>query len=200
LELDLLEHYLLKRAVCCFQRDAVAPRLHFETAIVLECSDANVIVAHADVLAPARTAGAAADVAAAVVAAAVVAAVVVAAAVVAAAVVAAAVVAAVVVAAAVVAAAVVAAAVVAAAVVAAADVAAAVVAAAVVAAAVVAAAVVTAADLAVAALDDANYVKAATLAGHIGCDAAHVELRSCFEYHCHDTEEQVSEKISIRAQ
>ena len=143
----------------------MAPRLHFETAIVLECSDANVIVAHADVLAPARTVGAAADVAAAVVAAAVVAA-----------------------------------AVVAAAVVAAAVVAAAVVAAAVVAAAVVAAAVVTAADLAVAALDDANYVKAATLAGHIGCDAAHVELRTCFEYHCHDTEEQVSEKISIRAQ
>ena len=108
----------------------MAPQLHFETAILLEYSDANVIVAHADVLVPARTAVADAAVAAAAVA----------------------------------------------------D-----------------AAVADAAVAAAGALDDANHVKAATLAGRFGCDAAHAEPRSCFEYHCHDTEEQVSEKISIRA-
>jgi hypothetical protein len=148
--MHVLQHYFLKLAARRFQMHAVAPQLHFDTAILLEYSDANVIVAHADVLAPARTAVADAAVADAAVAAAAVA-----------------------------------------------D--AAVAAAAVADAAVADAAVAAAADPAAGALDDANHVKAATLAGRFGCDAAHVEPRSCFEYHCHDAEEQVSEKISIRA-
>ncbi len=90
LELGLKKQYLLKCDVCCFQRDVVAPRLHFETETAIEYSDVNVIAAHSDVLAPAETARDVAVVAAAAVAAAAVAAAAVAAAAVAAAAVAAA--------------------------------------------------------------------------------------------------------------